>query len=181
MPTTKELDIAKLQGRCIRARGAVGRGTRYTLGQGGYSPMDPLPTRNGQCDCSGFVAWCIGMDRWQGRHKKPWKSLIPWIETTAIVKDAKGAQKLFTTIETPVPGCLVVYGDRFGKQGHVGIVDNVTSKTVFEVVHCSKGNDRAGDAIQRTSGALFVRAKTIFVVLNEDFRNRIETVVEELP
>lgn len=178
MPPNKVLDLHKLQGRCIRARSAIGRGTRYKLSKGGFHPFDALPTKDGHCDCSGFVAWAIGMDRWQGRHTKPWSAQIPWIETTAIVQDAKGKQRLFKQIERPVPGCIVVYGDRIGRQGHVGLVDSVRSATDFDVIHCSVGNDRSGDAIQRTNGRLFVKAKAIFCVLNEDYENVIVTTVE---
>ena len=121
------------------------------------------------------------IDRWQGRHRKAWSSAIPWIETTAIVRDANGASRLFKKIDDPVPGCLVVYGDRLGRQGHVGVVDDVRSKTDFDVVHCSKGNDRNGDAIQRTKGGLFVRAKAIFVVLREDFEKVYPTEVISFP
>lgn len=181
MAPNRELNRGKLHGRVIRARQAIGRGTRYVLGQGGFHPLDTLPTRNGSCDCSGFAAWGLGIDRWQGRHKKKWSAVVPWIETTAIVKDARGKNHLFRQVNQPIPGCLVVYGDRFGRQGHVGIVDSVRSATDFDVIHCSKGNDRNGDAIQRTSGGLFLKAGASFVVLNEDFENVIETTVEVLP
>jgi len=176
----EQLNLGRLKMRVVRARTAIGRGTRYKLGQGGFHPLDVLPTRTGQCDCSGFAAWTMGINRWQGRHKKPWASYLPWVETTAIVRDATGAQRLFKRIDEPVPGCLVVYGDRLGRQGHVGIVDNVRGLKDFTVIHCSKGNDRSGDAIQRTNGGLFVRAKAIFVVLREDFEKVYPTEVIDL-
>lgn len=179
MPPNKILDVHKLNSRCIRARGACGRGTRYKLGKGGFFPLDPLPTRTGYCDCSGAISWFIGIDRWQGQHSKRWSSQIPWIETTAIVNDAKGKQLLFKQIPRPVPGCIVVYGDRLGHQGHVGLVDSVRSDKDFDVIHCSVGNDRNGDAIQRTLGTLFVKAKAIYCVLNEDYRNEIVTEVTQ--
>lgn len=94
-----------------------------------------------------------------------------------MVNDAMGKSRLFKRIMVPVPGCVVVYGDRFGRQGHTGLVDSVRSATDFDVIHCSVGNDRKGDAIQRTNGKLFVRAGAIFIVLNEDYENVIETVV----
>lgn len=149
----------------VRARSAVGRGIRYKLGEGGFRPLDALPTRTGLCDCSGFAAWVLGIDRWQGRHRKPWSSRIPWIETTAIVRDATGPQLLFVQLPEPVPGCLVVYGDRLGRQGHVGIVDNVRSATDFDVVDCAS---RRGDAIQRRDASLFLRRRAIYVTLGQD-------------
>ena len=46
-----------------RARSAIGHGITYHLGHGGLHPADALPSRDGQCDCSGFVAWVLGRSR----------------------------------------------------------------------------------------------------------------------
>lgn len=170
----RTLNTAKLDGRIARARSACNRGISYGLGQGGMEPRDDLPTRNARCDCSGFAAWGLSLDRFQGDKGKLHSKAIPWIETTAIARDATGAQRLFQQIEKPVPGCLVVYGDRkvLGRkrEGHIGFVSEVRNRLDFDVIHCSVGNDRKGDAIQETHGALFVRANAIFVVLVEDFQ-----------
>ena len=178
--SAKDLKPGRLQTRVIRARRAIGRGTKYKLGQGGFHPIDTLPTRTGYCDCSGFVAWVLGLDRWQGRHNKRHSSAMPWIETTAMVRDANGKGLLFVKLDGPVPGCIVVYGDSFGRQGHTGIVDNVRGPKDFDVVHCSVGNDRSGDAIQRTHGSLFVKKKAIFITLREDLECPIQTPVINL-
>ena len=172
-----KLKTAKLQARVARAKSAVGRGTRYGLGHGGMNAKDELPTRNGRCDCSGFAAWAIGISRYQFDKGKAWSKAIPWIETTAIVKDATGPQKLFKQIPYPVVGAIVVYPDRkilgVWRQGHVALAVDVHDSRRYEVVHCSVGNDKKGDAIQVTPGDLFQSQHAIFCVLNEDF--------EELP
>lgn len=168
-----KLKTEKLRARAAHAKSAVGRGTRYGLGQGGMSPKDELPTRNGRCDCSGFAAWAIGISRYQYDKGKKWSKAIPWIETTAIVKDAIGPQKLFRQIPYPVVGALVVYPDRkilgVWLQGHVGIATEIRDARSFDVAHCSVGNDKKGDAIQVTGGDLFQRKHAIYCVLNEDF------------
>lgn len=64
----------------LEARRWVGGGV-YKLGAGGRNPDDGTPfDRDGRCDCSGFVAHCLGIDR-----KQP----DGWVNTTAIVLDAQ--------------------------------------------------------------------------------------------
>ena len=43
-----------------RARAGLSKGTVYKLGKGGFDPTRPM-TR--ELDCSGFVAWTIGISR----------------------------------------------------------------------------------------------------------------------
>ncbi len=43
-----------------RTRAALGKGTVYRLGKGGFDPTQPMTQ---ECDCSGFVAWAIGIPR----------------------------------------------------------------------------------------------------------------------
>lgn len=168
------LDVTRLNRRVMHAKSAVGRGTRYVLGQGGFHPLDSLPTRSAACDCSGFAAWVLGISRWQADKGKPWSKHIPWIETSAIVADATGPQRLFKRITSPVPGCLVVYGDKkvlgVRRQGHVGIVAEVVNGRAVKVIHCSKGNDRTGDAIQITGPNVFENGRSIYCLLKEDWK-----------
>lgn len=183
---------AKLKARVERARSAVGKGIKYKLGQGGFRPLGSRPdvtmdgqagrqiseTRNGLSDCSGFVAWVLGMRRDQINAKKWWSKVLPWIETTAVWKDATGPQRVFVKIPKPVPGCLVVYGDTGKSQGHIGVVSRViaryssTNKPAWhiEVIDCSSGmSKRTGDAIHERDGSGFLaNPKTIFCVLKED-------------
>lgn len=166
------LSETRLKDRVRRARTAVGRGTRYGLGKGGMHPHLPRPAFNDRCDCSGFVAWCLGISRYQADKGKPWSTAIRWIETTAIYNDAKGKRLLFTQIPEPVPGCLVVYPDRIG-QGHVAIVAtcSIVGGKVKQlgIIDCSSRGKR--EAINERDGMFFLSMtkRGIFCVLNEDF------------
>lgn len=142
-----------------RARSAVGLGTAYRLGRGGFKPTALWIDRSS--DCSGFVAWVLGLSR-VPKLSRPW-----WIETTAIHKDATGKRRVFERILEPTPGCVVVYPDLNGTQGHVGIVASVSPLTV---VDCSSGSyRRTGDAIREHGGEAFERRRdSIFVRLVQD-------------
>jgi hypothetical protein len=144
-----------------RARSAIGHGTIYRLGMGGFNPASPHPWNSrGECDCSGFIAWCLGVSRYTDH---PWYSAQNggWLETTAIIRDAlKEGFGMFdqVALEQALPGDLVVYGDRDGHQGHVGLISHVepAGEGVEEgepkaIIHCSKGNWVAfQDAINET-------------------------------
>ena len=168
-PKLENLDKEKLKKRVARAHKAVGLRVAYKLGKGGFFPWDDKPTRNGQCDCSGFVAWVLGVSR------VPKLTRLWWIETTRIHSDATKKQKVFVQIPKPVPGCLVVYPDYVldgkHKEGHVAIVSDVNPIGGIEIIDCSIGNYKAtGEAIYKRDGAFFLRnKKTIFCVLKEDF------------
>jgi cell wall-associated NlpC family hydrolase len=105
-----------------RAARSIGHGTIYKLGQGGFSPASPHPWNSrGECDCSGFVAWCLGVSR---HTDHPWYSQQNggWLETTAIARDARLAGAgMFDLVpwEQARPADLLVYGDWGGHQGHV--------------------------------------------------------------
>jgi hypothetical protein len=145
-----------------RAVSALGRGIAYELGQGGYYPDDPSPTRNRGCDCTGFVSWCLKVSR---RCQDP---AFPWYETTAIVHDALGDQRHFDHIrwQDCKPGDILVYGDRKDSegnrhQGHISIVSAVDLTGPIRCIHCSHGAYVAtGDAITETSPDLW-RARGI--------------------
>lgn len=138
-----------------RARGACGHGCDYKLGAGGMRPNDPQPwdEREGrkECDCSGFAMWAWGMSRLQ----KPGGRDL-WYDTSQIARDARYSGQLFELLdswESLRPGDGLVWGDRHGKQGHVGIV---VATEPLAVAHCSRGNwTRTKDAIQETPSAIF--------------------------
>lgn len=135
--------------------------TKYVLGAGGMDPH--LPSPGGICDCSGFVAWCLGLSR-KPKPSRPW-----WIETTAMVRDATGQKAVFAFLDGPEPGCVVVYGDKGGHQGHTGIVTVVRSPRDYDVVDCSSGSwKREQDAIVEHTGIVFRQHGAIFVALKED-------------
>jgi hypothetical protein len=113
-----------------RAKAAAkGCPTHYHLGSGGYHPEHSCPGDNGQCDCSGFVAWCLGLSREQPHT-------LGWIETTRVFNDAGGAHLLFARVQAAQPGDVIVYGDSGGHEGHIGIVTAVENGHASRVAHC---------------------------------------------
>ena len=144
-----------------RARSAMTAGTcQYKLGMGGGDPTRAVPWNDdGQCDCSGFVAWCLNLPR---KTDHPWyiEQNGGWLETTAIQRDIQRDEAgIFRRIadSKAYPGCIIVYGDAGSKQGHVGIVASVGHDRILTVIHCSKGNYAAhDDAIWETDPAVFL-------------------------
>lgn len=156
-----------LRSRVARARSAIGKGTIYKLGLGGFDPNAAHPGQ--KCDCSGFAAWCLRLSR-KPKEERNW-----WIETTAIVRDALSDDPngVFAKIDCPVPGCLVVYPDRKTEsrtvQGHVGIVSAVRSQKDFDIVDCSSFSYREHrDAIRERSGVFMPKKGAIFCTLRQD-------------
>ena len=144
-----------------RAQSATALGIRYKLGKGGMNAGSPTPGAGGQCDCSGFIAWCLGMSR-----KTTQNFYVNfnggWIETTAVWTDIGTPVGIFESTQKK-PGAIVVYPDANGHQGHIGIVVSASL-----VIPCSKGNDtRFGNAIQSTPLTVFNNnPKTRFGWLN---------------
>jgi cell wall-associated NlpC family hydrolase len=147
-----------------RARSQIGLRTIYALGAGGRRPADARCTQGGKCDCSGFAAWCIGVDRFT---QDPWYRTVNggWLETSAIFRDLATPLGIVDAWEwaKAQPGMLLVWGDRkdgAGKvhQGHIGVVSRVDGGGPTHVIHCSQGNFYGvGDAIQETSVLLFIQ------------------------
>lgn len=141
-----------------RARSAIGHGIDYGLGKGGMNPKGSLPDDgSGKCDCSGFVAWVLGISR------KPKITRRWWIETTQIYRDAVGPQKVFKRIAKAEPGCLIVFPDVNGKEGHVGIVASVNSAgDALTVVDCAR------NGITEQTDKYFERNHAIYCMLKQD-------------
>lgn len=146
-----------------RARSAIGQGCVYALGKGGMHPASPTPWPSGLpnlgCDCSGFVAWCLGVSRMLSKDH-PHYEFGGWFETTAVFRDARSPfgfvnEVLWTLAK---PGDILVWGDANGHQGHIGIVSQVGTDGPTHAIHCSSGNwKRAGDAVQETDVGVFAR------------------------
>ena len=158
-----------------RARRAVGRGCLYGLGQGGFDPDAEWPWGSKKlCDCSGFIAWCLGLNR-HVDHPRYAPYYGNWLETTAIVRDAKGRFGFFDEVSPALAilGDLLVYGDRVNqdgtrRQGHIGIVSEVGPSGPVKAIHCSKGNERHfGDAIHETDSGLWVAGGGILARYSE--------------
>ena len=132
-----------------RANAAVAQGVRYKLGKGGINPGSPTPASDGECDCSGFVAWCLGMSRHTADQFYV-QFNGGWIETTAVWTDIGTSTGIFDATNKR-PGAVVVYPDAHGHEGHIGILVDEN-----RVVHCSHGNDtQFGNAIQITPLTVF--------------------------
>ena len=132
-----------------RAHSAVGQGIHYKLGKGGANPGSLTPASGDECDCSGFVAWCLAMNRHTTEHFYIQLN-NGWIETTAVWTDIGASVGIFEPSERRT-GAIVVYPDSNGHQGHIGILIDPN-----QVVHCSKGNDtQTGDAIRITPLTVF--------------------------
>lgn len=164
----RKIPLKIAESRIARARLAVGKGIRYRLGHGGTNPTLDLPTKTGYCDCSGFIAWVLILNR-APKPERPF-----WIETTNIARDALGAHKAFVRLLRPEPGCLVVYGDRkvFGrhKEGHIGLVTEVSSAGRLTVIDCSSSQGgKVSESIREWDRtALFLGQKAIYVALRQD-------------
>jgi cell wall-associated NlpC family hydrolase len=145
----------------IRARSMIGKPCHYKLGAGGRDPNAPAPwDAEGGCDCSGFAAWCLGVDRYI--EEVPWYVMQNggWLETSAIVRDALSDFGIFTGVpwNDAQPADLVVYGDAGGHQGHVGLITGKESTGILLVTHCSMGNFRTSNfksAINETTALLW--------------------------
>lgn len=144
------------------ARSAIGLRIKYKLGSGGMNPKAASPAgKDGACDCSGFVAWCLGISR---LTDNPFYKQFNggWVNTDAIVRDAQSPFGFFEEISCPELGCLIVYGKQKGMvAGHVGIVSGLKPE---RVIHCSSGNWKTtGDAINETGAEIFHKHKAIYV------------------
>jgi hypothetical protein len=148
-----------------RARYALANSrARYRLGAGGAKPMASLPeSAQGLCDCSGFVSWCIGECR---KTSDPFYVAFNggWIETTGVYADATATRGIFTKTENPYPGDIMVWPDRRGEHGHIGIISQVSGNRATKIIHCSKSNDRnTGRAIRETSADRFYTMGAVVV------------------
>jgi hypothetical protein len=155
-----------LSNRVERALDALRFRCVYKLGRGGFNSLHPVNPAwdGGRSDCSGFVSYVL-MTRRSPKELRPF-----WIETTMVYNDAVGAQRAFRAIPKPIPGCLVVYGDRKGQEGHIGVVVSVSGDT-YATVECASGIlGRTGKAIRKRENAqtLFGSKKAIFCLLKGD-------------
>lgn len=155
--------------RIERALKAVGKGIRYRLGHGGTNPTLDLPTKTGYCDCSGFIAWVLVLNR-APKTERPF-----WIETTNIVRDATGKRLAFVKLPRAEPGCLVVYGDRkvlgVHREGHVALVTEVNSAgRPTSMIDCSssQGGKTKESIREWDRSSLFLGQNAIYVTLKQD-------------
>jgi cell wall-associated NlpC family hydrolase len=157
-----------------RAALALKEPVRYLLGAGGKDPRRTTPAVAGACDCSGFVAWCLGTPR---KLPKPVpQSMLDynggWLSTSGIHHDATGAEAKFREENAGWGarlGGLLVYPDwkdagNRKRQGHVAVISEVVDGVVTKIIHCSMSNQKGGkSAIQETGPKAFDRADAIYV------------------
>ena len=149
-----------------RARSQKGKGIKYRLGGGKLKPLgDTCADERNSCDCSGFVDWCLTIDR-QVDHPFYVRFNAGWVNTDSIWKDAKSSVGFFTEC-APKAGAIIVYpGNRTSRQrgpkiGHVGIVTQVKTGKVTAVIHCSTGNMKIdGQAIHETPPRVFEKVQS---------------------
>jgi len=134
-------------------------GTIYDLGDGGFGWLQAEV--DAECDCSGLIAHILGRSR---KPARDWElgGVCYWFSTDSIYADATKYGKLFRVIDKPVDGCIAVYPDHDGKQGHTGFIITAAD---MQGVDCSwsQYHRHGGDAItvrdlsffKRNSAAIF--------------------------
>lgn len=126
------------------------------------------------CDCSGYVCWALGV----ARNRAPLDG--GWINTDAMVADARGQRRLFVPVARALPGALLVYprpGGASRAPGHVGIVvDADANGRATRVLHCAPdnylltpANGQARNAIAETDTAHFDAVASTQVVMWKAF------------
>lgn len=99
--------------------------------------LDQLP--RAACDCSGFVAWCLGVPR----HPIAIAGQSDgWFYTDAILADALGRQQCFTLLAQAVVGALLVFPSVAGARpvGHVAIISEAEAGRATRIIHCAPRN-----------------------------------------
>lgn len=136
-----------------RAHSVLNLRTVYKLGKGGF---DPTKAFTPQCDCSGFIAWAIGIPRELPPGSQKWLSTD---EYWAGGKPAKPGLCTQKTLAEAQVGDLLVYPDSGGNQGHISLINQVDHTMPSFIIHCSSGNFRNfGDAIRITGPNIFLAA-----------------------
>lgn len=104
-PPITKLGLMRRDSILSKANFAIRKGTRYKLGAGGYDPNAPLPhDANRYCDCTGFVAWALGIDRRRSRNG------VVEVQSDALVIEANKPNGNVLKLAKPEPGCVLVYG-----------------------------------------------------------------------
>jgi hypothetical protein len=177
IPLELEEAIERAVATCARVHGGGGAGAPareqafYKLGTGGRHPEHAAPwDARRQCDCSGFIAWIFGYDRYLGDDV--------WINTDAIVRQDAGLYAAVAAEDEVVAGDVLVYGSTYlngeRRPGHVGMITEIAAGFVrddadwwrqLKVAHCSPSNSRQlglGHAIAETDARIW-RARGRFV------------------
>lgn len=132
------LRTASIQQCLDRARTGMGANTVYVLGKGGFDPTKPLTN---ECDCSGFIAWSIGVPREFPPGSGRWLDTDAYWKGGGSAAQAAGFPLCHSVPEAEAePGDVIVYPDQGGHQGHIGVISGTDDQGQLKVIHCSKGN-----------------------------------------
>jgi len=157
-----------------RAMSAVDSDTVYAMSNKVNPPLSAEAwfDTGMRTDCSSFVAWCLRRSS-KVTHPLYVKQNGGWFETSAVYKDGLHQTGFFSAVDTARPGSLLVYPDKDGKQGHIGIViaaQGIGVKGVSKVVHCSNGNfKKTGKAIAATGPQAWADRADAIIVDYEGF------------
>jgi len=125
--------------------------TVYKLGKGGF---DPTKAFTPQCDCSGFIAWAIGIPRELPPKSGKWLSTDQYWAGGKPVKSNLFTQK---TLSEAAVGDLLVYPDSGGGQGHIALINQMDVNMPSFIIHCSSGNYKNfNDAVRITGPNVFL-------------------------
>jgi len=150
--------LSQVEAVIERARTQAGKGTVYRLGggnpdAGAFSCQDG----EGECDCSAFMQWLLGIPRYM--PQLAWLKRVNggWYNTDGIWWDATRERTGLFEESIPLRGALIVYPSNWvakvdgPRVGHIGLVTEATNGRAVKVIHCSAGNFRKhGDAIHET-------------------------------
>lgn len=175
------LKDASIERSLQRAHTGLEETTTYVLGQGGFDPTKMLTKK---CDCSGFIAWAIGIPREFPPGSNRWLDTDAYWSGGGVAAKAAGFPLLQNVAAADAePGDLIVYPDQGGKQGHIGIISGMDNHGELKVIHCSKGNfKKFGDATRETDSAVWkIQAKTRFMRIDFDAMRRYAGITGEIP
>jgi hypothetical protein len=123
--------------------------------------MLPEQLPRNACDCSGFVAWCLGLPRHpmalNGRDDQ-------WLYTDGIHADALGRRQAFTALETAQVGALLVFPGAGPARpvGHVAWITAVDGGRATRILHCAPQNFEAEPPAGRPRNAIAETGTAVF-------------------
>ena len=175
------LKTANIAQSLARARTGLEEKTTYVLGQGGFDPTKMLTKK---CDCSGFVAWAIGIPREFPPGSDRWLDTDAYWNGGGAAAKAAGFPLLQNVAAADAePGDLIVYPDKGGMQGHIGMISGMDNDGELKVIHCSKGNfKKFNDATRETDAGVWkIQSKTKIMRIDFDAMRRYAGITGETP
>lgn len=139
-------------------RALTGPGKTTTYRMDSVPPHPDLEDWPGgiKADCSGFVAWCMRLNRYPPQLRGE------QLSTRSIYQDAikTDGNLFFSKVASPIPEGIVVYPDYMDLAGakhvgHVALIAAVRGRFDYDIVDCSESGGKAGDAVARAMDAKF--------------------------